>query len=148
MGRNEIRLRRQMMSAGRIAQHRNYSELMARHEREVKLKRVMKIFIYFLIIAFLVIIFIMVARWEKRENFKEQNPKATSIVTYQPLNPLKGDLIAGKTKRRLHSTVQPFNIHSLTHSFSHSLIVFRISLRAVAQCFCISVQISSRGTHS
>lgn len=90
MGRNEIRLRRQMMSAGRIAQHRNYSELMARHEREVKLKRVMKIFIYFLIIAFLVIIFIMVARWEKRENFKEQNPKATSIVTYQPLNPLKG----------------------------------------------------------
>lgn len=49
----------------------------------------MKIFIYFLIIAFLVIIFIIVARWEKRENFKEQNPTSVSMVTNQSLNPLK-----------------------------------------------------------
>lgn len=90
MGRNEIRLRRQMMSAGRIAQHRNYGELMARHEREVKLKRITKIFVYFLIIAFLVIIFIMVARWEKRENLNEQNQQTTSMLLNQPLNPLKG----------------------------------------------------------
>jgi hypothetical protein len=87
MGRNEIRLRRQMMSAGRIAQHRNYGELMARHEREVKLKRITKIFVYFLIIAFLLIIFIMVARWEKREKFNEQNQQTTSMLVNQPLNP-------------------------------------------------------------
>lgn len=70
MGRNEIRLRRQMMNAGRIAQHRNYSELMARHEREVKLKRITRVVIYFLIIAFLVVLFIMVNRLSERKDIK------------------------------------------------------------------------------
>lgn len=66
MGRNEIRLRRQRMSAGNIARHRNYGELMHRHERDQKLKRIFRLFVYFLVIAFLLIILIIVVRWEKR----------------------------------------------------------------------------------
>lgn len=71
MGRNEIRLRRQRMAAGNISRHRNYGDLMERHARDQKWKRMFKIFIYFLIVAFLTIIFIIVVRWEKRNASKK-----------------------------------------------------------------------------
>jgi len=58
------------MSTGRIARHRNYSELMRQHDRDVKLKRVLRVFIYFLIALFLVIILVIVVRWEKRASQK------------------------------------------------------------------------------
>ncbi len=64
MGRNEIRLRRQKMSSGRIAQHRNYGQLMERHERDVRIRRIMRTVIYFLIALFLFILFLIVKRWE------------------------------------------------------------------------------------
>ena len=67
MGRNEIRLRRQKMSSGRIAQHRNYSDIMERHERDIRIRRVVKTFIYFLIIAALLIVFVVVRRWEQKK---------------------------------------------------------------------------------
>lgn len=85
MGRNEIRLRRNMMSAGRIARHRNYGELMARHERNQKIKRMARLFTYFLLIAFLLIIFIIVIRWEKKEEMKHNPQKeTTSAITHHP----------------------------------------------------------------
>lgn len=70
MGRNEIRLRRQRMSSGKIAQHRNYAEVMRQHEHEVKFKRVFRVFVYFLIILVLVILLVIVFRWEKRSTKK------------------------------------------------------------------------------
>ena len=75
MGRNEIRLRRQQMSTGRIARHRNYSELMRQHDRDVKLKRVLRVFTYLLIALFLVIILVIVIRWEKRSSQQNSNIK-------------------------------------------------------------------------
>jgi pilus assembly protein TadC len=78
MGRNEIRLRRQKMSSGRIAQHRNYAEVMARHERDVKLKRITRAFLYFLIIVFLLILFLIVGRWELKKN--SVKPGKTSLI--------------------------------------------------------------------
>lgn len=68
MGRNEIRLRRQKMSSGRIAQHRNYGEIMARHERDIRIRRTVRVFVYFLIIAFLLVLFIIVKRWEQKQS--------------------------------------------------------------------------------
>ena len=89
MGKNEIRLRRNRMSAGRIAQHRNYGELMARHAHDVKLRRITKVVIYFLIIAFLMILFIIVARWENRKNNQEQQKTetASNVITYNTSPP-------------------------------------------------------------
>ena len=55
------------MSSGRIAQHRNYSDIMERHERDVRIRRVVKTFIYFLIILALLIIFVVVRRWEQKK---------------------------------------------------------------------------------
>lgn len=50
------------MSSGRIAQHRNYGSIMARHEREIRLKRIVKIFTYFLLIIVFILIFMLVRR--------------------------------------------------------------------------------------
>jgi len=55
------------MSSGRIAQHRNYGELMERHERDIRLRRIVKTFIYFLIIVALLIMFVIVRRWEQKK---------------------------------------------------------------------------------
>lgn len=65
------------MSSGRIAHHRNYGELMERHERDIRLRRIAKTFIYFLIIAALLILFVIVRRWEKQ---KEAGKPATAYV--------------------------------------------------------------------
>jgi Trk-type K+ transport system membrane component len=78
MGRNEIRLRRQRISSGRIAQHRNYGDIMARHERDIKLRRISRVFIYFIIIAVLILLFMFVRRWT---NDIEPNAKpATALL--------------------------------------------------------------------
>lgn len=80
MGKNEIRLRRQMMSTGRIARHRNYTELMRQHDRDVKLKRVLRVFIYFLVVLFFVIILIIVLRWEKRATQKSTQASVEWVI--------------------------------------------------------------------
>ena len=77
MGRNEIRLRRQRMSSGKIAQHRNYGDIMSRHERDLKLKRITRIFIYFIIILVLILVFLFVQRWEEK-----QGPTDKPSTTY------------------------------------------------------------------
>lgn len=79
MGRNEIRLRRQKMSSGRIAQHRNYGQLMERHERDVRIRRIMRTVIYFLIALFLFILFLIVKRWEH----SQVSDGKTSIIYYE-----------------------------------------------------------------
>ena len=66
------------MSSGRIAQHRNYGELMARHERDTKIRRIVKVFVYFLIIMFLLIIFMIVSRWEQSHD--QSKPATASVV--------------------------------------------------------------------
>lgn len=77
MGKNEIRLRRERMTSGRIARHRNYSELMRIYDRELRLKRVLRVFNYFLVILFLLIILLIIWRWEERQ--KENN-----LIPFQP----------------------------------------------------------------
>lgn len=52
------------MNSGRIASHRNYGKLMATHQRDQKIKRITRTVIYFLLIAFFIILFIMVSRWQ------------------------------------------------------------------------------------
>ncbi|GCC51721.1 hypothetical protein SanaruYs_19500 [Chryseotalea sanaruensis] len=79
MARNDIRLRRQRMTTGNIARHRNYGDIMERHERDQKWKRMFKVFIYFLIAAFLTIILIIVLRWEQREN-KDLNANTKKAI--------------------------------------------------------------------
>lgn len=75
MGKNEIRLRKDRISTGRIIRHRNYSEIMRIHDREIRLKRVLRVFTYFLIILFIIILLLIIWRWEKRWQQKNSTPE-------------------------------------------------------------------------
>jgi preprotein translocase subunit SecG len=68
------------MSAGRISRHRNYSVLMEQHEKELKIKRVIRVFIYFLVILFFVIILAIVLRWEDRNTEKDNNTTSGLVI--------------------------------------------------------------------
>lgn len=81
MAKNDIRLRRQRMTTGYIARHRNYGDIMERHGRDQKWKRMFKVFIYFLIAAFFIIVLVIVVRWEQREN-KKRNTNAKKITQH------------------------------------------------------------------
>ncbi|MCE2733044.1 MAG: hypothetical protein ACK5WV_13830 [Chryseotalea sp.] len=85
MARNDIRLRRNRMQAGNIARHRNYGELLQRHEREQKFRRIFKLFGYFLVVAFLIILFVIVVRWEQRKKEKQNKlQKQTTSYVWKP----------------------------------------------------------------
>ena len=67
------------MSSGRIAQHRNYGELMERHERDIRLRRIVKTFIYFLIIVALLIMIVIVRRWEEKK--QDSKPETALVIS-------------------------------------------------------------------
>jgi len=81
MGRNEIRLRRHRISSGRIAQHRNYGDIIARHERDVKFKRITRVFIYFVLILVIILAFLFVRKWEQTHS---EPKESTSVVLHSP----------------------------------------------------------------
>lgn len=80
MGKHEIRLRRQRLTARGTDRFRNYGAILKEHEEEKRVKKIVKVFTYFLIIAFIVIIFIIVSRWEKRQSEKKINSTETSYL--------------------------------------------------------------------
>jgi predicted nucleic acid-binding Zn ribbon protein len=82
MGRNDIRLRRNAISSGRIAQHRNYGEIMARHEKEARIKRIVRVFIYFLIIVFMILMFLLVRQIQEKSG--DSKPKKSVSAHFSP----------------------------------------------------------------
>lgn len=81
MGRNDIRLRRNKISSRRIDRYRNYGELMTRHEQNQKIKRLSKVFIYFLLILFLGIVLFLVFRWEKKQTTEKKSMNTEMSMT-------------------------------------------------------------------
>lgn len=67
MGKHEIRLRKQRLTSRGSDRFRNYGSILKQHEEEKRIKVIVKIFTYFLIIAILILIFVVVTRWEKSE---------------------------------------------------------------------------------
>lgn len=83
MGRNEIRLRRQRMSSGHIARHRNYDELMERHQRHIRVRRAVVACIYVILLIALLAIYIVSKQKHTR---KPESPAAkTALVIINKL---------------------------------------------------------------
>lgn len=76
MSRNDIRLRRQRLSSG-SNRFRNYGNVLERHEKEVKLKKLIRVFSFFAIILIVVMLIIIVSRMEDR--FKEEPVRNSSL---------------------------------------------------------------------
>jgi hypothetical protein len=69
------------MSSGKIARYRNYGEVMARHERHLKLKRLMRALVYILILIVLLVISLSYYMVRKLEQQKQVPGKSTSKIS-------------------------------------------------------------------
>jgi hypothetical protein len=66
MGRHEIRLRRQRRTASGAERFRNYGFVLERHEKEQRLRKIMRVFGFFAVILILVMIIVMLSRWAEK----------------------------------------------------------------------------------
>ncbi len=80
MGKHEIRLRRQRLASRGSERFRNYGSVLKQHEEGKRIKLIVKIFTLFLIIAALVLLFVVVTRWEKKQEKPVQKTSHTKII--------------------------------------------------------------------
>jgi uncharacterized membrane protein YvbJ len=89
MGSNEIRLRKQKLSPGRIAHHRNYADLMRKHRRGLKTKQLLLLAVYIIVVLLLIILSFIAIRVQKNKEGKSANilieKKHISISSQMPL---------------------------------------------------------------
>ena len=89
MGSNEIRLRKQKLNPGRIAHHRNYTELMRRHKRGLKTKQLLLVVVYIIVVLLLILLSFIAIRLEKSREGKSASHliemKHISISSQLPL---------------------------------------------------------------
>lgn len=77
MSKHEIRLRKQRITARGSDRFRNYGSVLKQHEEGRRIKLIIRIFTFFLIIAALILLFVVVTRWEK----KQDQPSGKTVVT-------------------------------------------------------------------
>ncbi|MBT1711066.1 hypothetical protein KK062_22680 [Fulvivirgaceae bacterium PWU5] len=84
MSRNEIRIRKNRVSPGDIARHRNYGKLMRRHDRYLKMKRSIIALVYFLIITLMILVYMLTKRAEQKKATPAPQEKAVQTVHCAP----------------------------------------------------------------
>lgn len=82
MSKNEIRLRRQKLTSRGADRFRNYGAVLHRVEEEKRIKKVLRVFGYFLVILILVMLLVIVFRLERKSRTKSA-PKPTTSVLFQ-----------------------------------------------------------------
>jgi predicted membrane protein len=83
MGGNKIKLRKKIISPDNIDQHRNFSGVMRRHDKYLRMRGLLRFLIYFTI-AVIFMVIILFAMWKVREDqhrqMMEQKNKSTSLI--------------------------------------------------------------------
>lgn len=82
MGKHEIRLRRQRIASRGSERFRNYGSVLKQHEEEKRIKLIVRIFTFFLIIAALVLLFVVVTRWEKKQEKPAIKTSMSKIINH------------------------------------------------------------------
>ncbi len=67
MGKHEIRLRRQRITARGSERFRNYETIVKRHEQDQRAKKIVRLFVFFAIVLILILVFIVIDRWEEKQ---------------------------------------------------------------------------------
>lgn len=80
MGKHEIRLRRQRLASRGSERFRNYGSVLKQHEEGKRIKLIVRIFTFFLIIAALILLFVVVTRWEQKQDKPAQKTSYTKII--------------------------------------------------------------------
>jgi hypothetical protein len=81
MSRNEIRLRRQRITATGPNRFRNYTDVLERHERDKKVKKVLRVFMMFVLILVIIGIIFFLSRIEKGEVPFEGKPVPKTVIS-------------------------------------------------------------------
>lgn len=91
MGRHEIRLRRKRMTSRRIESHKNYYDVLRKHQRTSRMKRLIKLIV--LLIFFVALIFFSYQILVKVDETQDNNvtPQKSEQSAYKTSRP--GDLI-------------------------------------------------------
>lgn len=71
-------MRRQRLTARGSERFKNYGSVLQQHEQDKRMKKIVKVFTYFLVIAILVLLYIIVQRLENKVKKNK-----TSFVTEQ-----------------------------------------------------------------
>ena len=83
MSKHDIRLRRQKFMARGAERFRNYGAVLERHEKEMRIKKILRAFTYFLIILFVVLLIVIVVRMERRAVKKSTESSTYLDVLYK-----------------------------------------------------------------
>ncbi|MCA6378895.1 MAG: hypothetical protein IM606_07335 [Cytophagales bacterium] len=71
MGKHEIRMRRQRLTARGTDRFKNYGAVLKQHEEEKRMKKIVRVFTFFLLILVVIILIVIVNRWEKKAKEKK-----------------------------------------------------------------------------
>lgn len=66
MGRNEIRLRRSRLTARGSDRFRNYGAVMEQHEKEMRIKKILRVFTMLFIILILIALIFFISQVERK----------------------------------------------------------------------------------
>jgi hypothetical protein len=84
MSKNDIRLRRQKLTARGPDRFRNYGAVLERHEKEMKIKKILRVFTFLFIIMIVVMMIIIVVRVERRASQKQRNTAHAMVMEQRP----------------------------------------------------------------
>ena len=79
MGKHEIRMRRQRLTARGTERFRNYDAVLKQHEQEQKMKKIVRVFVFFLLIVVVIILITFAQRWEKRQGDKKARSEKAEV---------------------------------------------------------------------
>jgi Zn-dependent M32 family carboxypeptidase len=71
MGRNEIRLRRNRLTSRGSDRFRNYGAVMEQHEKEMRLKKLLRVFTTLLVILVLIALLFFITQVERKASEKK-----------------------------------------------------------------------------
>lgn len=80
MSRNEIRIRKRKMGESASERFRNYSEVMRRHERDVRIKEITRILVIFIFIV--IVLFGLLFFFIRNKEAKKAPQGATHSAAY------------------------------------------------------------------
>lgn len=81
MGKHEIRLRRQRLTAHGSERFRNYNSVLKQHGEARRMRMVTRIFTFVFLILIVIIIYIVVSRWEARTSEKGSLNKIERVIS-------------------------------------------------------------------
>jgi Zn-dependent M32 family carboxypeptidase len=72
MGKHEIRMRRQRLTARGTERFRNYDAVLKQHEQEKRMKKIVRVFVLFLLTVLAIVLILIVQRWEEKVEKKSE----------------------------------------------------------------------------